>query len=71
VALRYRKEETPAPKVIAKDKEYMPENIRKFAREYGISLVEDKSLARPLKVPVECVITSDLYRALARDTGVL
>lgn len=71
MAPRDRKDEKSAPKVIAKGKKHVAENIRRFDREYGISLLEDKSLARALKVPVECVIPADLYRAAARDTGML
>lgn len=67
VALEYRKNETSAPKVIAKGKGYVAERIKELARKHGIPIVEDKPLARALvKVKLDAFIPNDLYRAVAR-----
>src|SRR3990172_6252095 len=67
VALQYKKDETSAPKVIAKGKGYVAEKIKELARKHGIPLVEDKPLARALvKVKLDDFIPADLYRAVAR-----
>ncbi len=67
VALQYRKNETAAPKVVAKGKGFVAEKIRELARQHGIPLVEDKPLARALfKVKLDSFIPEDLYRAVAR-----
>ncbi len=67
VALQYKKDETSAPKVIAKGKGYIAEKIKELARKHGIPLVEDKPLARALfKVKLDAFIPGDLYRAVAK-----
>ncbi len=67
VALLYRKDQTSAPKVIAKGKGYVAEKIREIARKSGVPLVEDKPLARALfKVNLDTFIPEDLYRAVAK-----
>ena len=67
VALEYKKDKTAAPRVVAKGKGYIAENIRNLARKHGIPIVEDKPLARALfKVDLDAVIPADLYRAVAK-----
>ena len=67
VAVRYDLEVADAPVVLAKGKDYVALRIRKIAEEHGVSIVENKELARALfggaevgaKIPVE------LYHAVA------
>ncbi len=67
VALVYKKSETSAPKVVAKGKGYVAENIRALARNHGVPLVEDKPLARALyRVKLDSSIPEELYKAVAK-----
>jgi flagellar biosynthetic protein FlhB len=67
VALMYRKDETPAPKVIAKGVGFIAEKIKEIARKHGIPVVEDKPLAQALyKLNIGSTIPEELYRAVAR-----
>jgi flagellar biosynthetic protein FlhB len=67
VALLYKKDQTSAPKVIAKGKGYVAERIREIARKHGVPLMEDKPLARALfKVKLDSYIPEELYRAVAK-----
>jgi flagellar biosynthetic protein FlhB len=67
VALEYRKNETSAPKVVAKGKGYVAERIKELARKHSIPIVEDKPLARALvKIKLDSFIPNDLYRAVAK-----
>ncbi len=67
VALLYKKDQTSAPKVIAKGKGYVAEKIREIARKHGVPLMEDKPLARALfKVKLDSFIPEELYRAVAK-----
>jgi len=67
VALRYAKNESPAPKVVAKGKGYVAAKIRELARKHGVPIVEDKPLARSLyKVKLDSFIPEELYKAVAR-----
>jgi flagellar biosynthetic protein FlhB len=67
VALLYKKDQTSAPKVIAKGKGYVAEKIRETARKHGVPLMEDKPLARALfKVKLDSFIPEELYRAVAK-----
>ncbi len=67
IALRYRKEEMKAPKVIAKGAGFIAQKIREVATEHGIPLVENKPLARTIYQTVDLggFIPSNLYRAMA------
>ncbi|HYG67470.1 MAG TPA: EscU/YscU/HrcU family type III secretion system export apparatus switch protein [Anaeromyxobacteraceae bacterium] len=67
VALRYRKDESRAPRVIAKGKGALAEYIRELARENGIPIVQDVPLARLLyrKVKVGREIPAQTYKAVA------
>jgi flagellar biosynthesis protein FlhB len=67
VALLYKKDQTSAPKVIAKGKGYVAEKIREIARKNGVPLMEDKPLARALfKIKLDSFIPEELYRAVAK-----
>ncbi|MEW6433317.1 MAG: EscU/YscU/HrcU family type III secretion system export apparatus switch protein [Myxococcota bacterium] len=67
VALRYRKEEGHAPRVIAKGKGELAERIRELARLHGIPIVEDVALARLLykRVKLGKAVPAETYRAVA------
>ncbi|MBL8918618.1 MAG: EscU/YscU/HrcU family type III secretion system export apparatus switch protein [Myxococcaceae bacterium] len=67
VAIRYRKDEGAAPRVIAKGKGQTAETIRELARANGIPIVEDIMLARLLfkRVKVGKAIPAETYRAVA------
>lgn len=67
VALRYKKDEMEAPKVIAKGAGFVAERIKEIARKYAIPIVEDKPLARALyKLTLNAYIPEALYRAVAK-----
>jgi flagellar biosynthetic protein FlhB len=67
VALRYKKDEMSAPRVIAKGAGFIAEKIKEIARKYGIPIVEDKPLARALyKLKINSFIPEELYRAVAK-----
>ncbi|MDD5722902.1 MAG: flagellar biosynthesis protein FlhB [Syntrophales bacterium] len=67
VALRYEQTKMSAPKVIAKGRGLVAEKIKEIAMANGITIVENKPLARVLykAVGVEQVIPENLYRAVA------
>ena len=67
VALRYRKEEGKAPKVVAKGKGPVAERIRELARENGIPIVAQPPLARALHKLVRegAEIPASLFHAVA------
>ena len=67
VAIRYRPEQTAAPAVIAKGKNYLAQRIRKLAVEHQIPVVENPPLAQALYKSVEVgqEIPAHLYRAVA------
>lgn len=66
VALRYETE-MPAPVVVAKGRDLLAEKIKQLARDNGIMLVENKSLAQALYKSVEVgdSIPTRLYQAVA------
>jgi flagellar biosynthetic protein FlhB len=67
VALRFNAEEMAAPRVVAKGADHMAARIREVAREHGVPLVENKSLAQALykMADVGDYVPVDLYRAVA------
>ena len=67
IAIRYRKEEGQAPRVIAKGKGKLAEIMRELARENGIAIVEDIALARLLykRVKVGRAIPAETFKAVA------
>lgn len=67
VALRYRAEETVAPRVVAKGAGELAAKIKDEARQAGVPIVERRALARALfrSVPLGGEIPPALYRAVA------
>jgi flagellar biosynthetic protein FlhB len=67
VALRYVKDETPVPIVLAKGTDHIALKIREVAEKAEIPLIEDKALARSLfeSVEVDQAIPSQFYEAIA------
>lgn len=67
IAIRYRRDEGGAPRVIAKGKGKLAEHMRELAREHGIPIVEDIPLARLLyrKVKVGREVPAATYKAVA------
>lgn len=67
VALRYDQQAMPAPKVVAKGKNYLALRIRDKALEHRVPVVENPPLARALYQQVEVgqEIPVSLYRAVA------
>ena len=67
IALRFKSDEMPAPRVVAKGADYIAERIRETAREHSVPIVENKPLAQTLFKMTELgdYIPVDLYRAVA------
>ena len=67
VAIQYDKSVAPAPIVIAKGVDYLAFQIRAIAKDNNVPIVENRPVARALynKVPVDGIIPSDLYVAVA------
>lgn len=67
VALEYRRGEMHAPKVLAKGLDQIALRIKERAREHGIPMVENRTLARALHESAEVgqTIPSDLFAAVA------
>lgn len=67
VAIQYDKNVAPAPIVVAKGVDYLAFQIRDIAKKNNIPIVENRPVARALynKVPVDGIIPSDLYVAVA------
>jgi len=67
VALEYRRDDLPAPRVLAKGKGFLAARIRALAREHEIPIVENPPLAQSLyrSVDVGEFIPADLFGAVA------
>jgi flagellar biosynthetic protein FlhB len=67
VALRYRRGEDKAPRVVAKGKGPAADRIRELARENGVPIVRDVPLARLLhkRVKVGGAVPAETYKAVA------
>jgi flagellar biosynthesis protein FlhB len=67
IAIRYRRDEGAAPRVIAKGKGKLAEVMRELARENGIPIVEDIPLARMLykRVKVGRSVPAETFKAVA------
>jgi flagellar biosynthetic protein FlhB len=67
IAIRYRKDEGGAPRVLAKGKGALAEVIRDIARAHGIAIVQDVPLARLLhkRVRVGGFVPKDTFKAVA------
>ena len=73
IALRYVREETSAPVVLAKGQDLMALKIREIAEEHDIPVFEDVTLARSMynQVSVANVIPPQFYQAVAELVRVL
>lgn len=67
IALRYKREEGGAPVVIAKGQDLLALKIREIAEANGISVIENKPLARSMYDLVEVgeLIPAEFYKAVA------
>ena len=67
IAIRYRKDEGAAPRVLAKGKGVLAEAMRDSARSAGVPIVQDIPLARLLykKVKIGGQVPADTYKAVA------
>jgi len=73
VALRYQREKSPAPIVVAKGKDLVAKQIREIARKNGVPIMENPPLARALHAGAEVgdTIPSELFGAVAEVLGYL
>jgi flagellar biosynthesis protein len=66
VALAYDRANDAAPRVAAKGKGHMAEQILKLAEEHGVEIREDADLATLLsKLDIDAVIPLEAYAAVA------
>ena len=66
VALRYKKDEDAAPKVIAKGRGYVAESILQAAQKAAVPVYQNKTLTSLLMaLEVDREIPPDLYSAMA------
>jgi flagellar biosynthesis protein FlhB len=67
IALRYNRDENPAPLVLAKGMDAIALKIREVAEENRIPVIENKALARALyeAVEVDQVIPAEFFRPIA------
>ena len=66
VALKYQAGTMDAPKVVAKGKGYVAENMLKIAKEHAIPIQEDPSLVEVLgKLDLDQQIPPELYQVVA------
>ena len=67
VAIRYDTEKENAPKIIAKGVDHLALKIKEIAREHGVQVIENPSLARELykKCEIDETIPEALYKAVA------
>lgn len=73
VALKYRREEMDAPRVVAKGADLIAARIKKIAEENGVPVLENKPVARFLyqKVEIGDAIPVELYQAVAEILAVV
>jgi flagellar biosynthesis protein len=65
-ALKYDQAKNMAPRVVAKGKGHIAEQIVRVARENDVPLLEDPNLANVLEaMELESEIPAELYRAVA------
>jgi len=66
VALKYDRVTDPAPRVVAKGKGSIAEQIVKVAQEHGITIREDATLVDILqKLDIDSIIPLEAYTAVA------
>lgn len=65
-ALKYDQAKNMAPRVVARGKGYLAEQIIQVARESDVPLLEDRNLVNVLEaLELESEIPAELYRAVA------
>jgi flagellar biosynthesis protein len=65
-AIHYDQAQKMAPRVVAKGKGHIAEQIMRLAREHDVPLLEDRNLANVLEaMELESEIPAELYRAVA------
>ena len=71
VALRYEQGVDTAPVCVAKGADLMARQIRDIAREHGVPIVENRSLARALhaKVEIDDIVPVEHWQAVAEIIG--
>ena len=66
VALKYDQEKDAAPRITAKGRGFIAEQIIETARAHNVPLHEDKNLVQVLEaLDLETEIPAELYRAVA------
>lgn len=66
IALKYDRENDPAPRVVAKGLRLKAERIKEIAKEHGVPVMKNTTLADALyRVDVGQEIPEDLYDAVA------
>jgi flagellar biosynthesis protein len=66
VVLKYDKEKDATPRITAKGRGYVAEQIVEIARVHNVPLHEDKNLVQVLEaLDLETEIAPELYRAVA------
>ena len=67
VALKYDRDSSSAPIVVAKGADYVAQKIKEIAREHKVEIVENKPVARMLyyNVDVDQEIPPELYQTVA------
>jgi len=68
IALKYKREEMPAPKIVAKGSGYIAEKIKELAKNNNIPIVVNKPLAHAVfkKVKIGQFIPKELFEATAQ-----
>ncbi len=68
IAIRYKRGEDPAPRVVAKGQDHLAKTIRDLAKQHNIPLYEYPELARALykKVKVGKTVPAEFYRSVAQ-----
>lgn len=81
MALQYRRQHDPAPRVVAKGEGELADKILELAREHGVAIKQDPDLAQLLgaveletQIPVEAFVAvaeilSFIYRAKGQPAG--
>ena len=66
VALKYERDKTSAPRVVATGKDKIAEQIIALAKEHGVEIKKDKELAQILsKIDIDSLIPFEAYASVA------
>jgi flagellar biosynthesis protein len=66
VALKYERDTQPAPRVVAKGRGTIAEQIIRVAEEHGVTVYEDANLVEVLeKLDLDAIIPIEAYAAVA------